>query len=62
MNELSTVLEIVGLLAIIVVPLFAPSKHKKQEEVTVLSDIAVNEGGFLEYYHLPDENDHHHAH
>lgn len=54
-------MEIVGLLAIIVVPLFAPSKHKKEESITVLSDIAVNEGGFLEHY-MPDENDHHHAH
>jgi hypothetical protein len=58
MTTLYTVLEVCALLAVIVIPLGGPQK-KKTKTLHEISDILVNEEGYLEYA-VDRGNDQHH--
>jgi hypothetical protein len=49
MTALYILLKVIALLAVIIVPLIGPKK-KKLPATTGISDIAVNEEGYLEHY------------
>lgn len=51
-------LEIIALLGVIVFPLAGPKKAKTKKRAQELSNLFVNENGYLEY--INDDKDHHH--
>jgi len=55
MTTFYTVLEIAALLGVILIPLSGPKK-KKINKVNELSNISVNEAGYLEYISDHDED------
>ena len=62
MTTFYTVIEVLALLACIIIPLAGPrTTAKKKPAARELSDIAVNENGYLEHLH-PVPGEEHAAH
>jgi hypothetical protein len=62
MTTFYTVIEVLALLACIIIPLAGPRKTaKKKQPARELSDIAVNDKGYLEHLH-PVPGEEHPAH
>jgi hypothetical protein len=59
MTTIYTVLEVSALLIVIILPLAGPKKKKETKTTSVeLSDLAVNENGYLESLSEKDHSDH----
>jgi len=58
MTTLYLVIEMVALLGIIIFPLYGPKKNKIKKRAEQLSNLYVNENGYLEY-NIKDDKDHH---
>ena len=54
MTTIYIILKIAALLGVIILPLAGP-ETKKEKAPTGLSNLCVNEDGFLEYYHADQD-------
>ena len=56
MSTFYLILEITGLLGVIIFPLAGPKKARAKKRTQELSDLYVNENGYLQY--IRDDKDH----